>query len=160
MRGMILSANISQTTHHSIHNLPGHWRVGTHVKTIQPCDGGSLVPRLSPCANEKPKERGEPSIIYHMRNAMGRETLIRCGRVNELAHTLLTELSSESFLADRTELYGTTLHYLAVQQAMMSVHRLVYSKISLTLPAYLVNRLQYTLENGFKALLNTKVTLS
>ena len=91
VRGMILSANISQTTQHSIHNLSGHWRVGTHVKTIQPCDGGSLVPRLSPCANKKPKEREEPGIIYHVRNAMGRETLIRCGRVNELAHTLLTE---------------------------------------------------------------------
>ena len=31
----------------------------------------------------KAKERGEPSKIYHVRNAMGIETLIRCGRVNE-----------------------------------------------------------------------------
>ena len=106
---------------------------------MQPCDGGSLIPRLSPCANEKPKERGEPGIIYHVRNSMGRKTLIRCGQVNELAHTILTELSSESFLADRTGLYGTTLHYLAVRQTMMSVHRLVYSKISLTLLSYLAN---------------------
>ena len=55
------------------------------MKTMEPCDGGSLVPRLSPHANEKPKERGEPSKIYHVRNAMGRDTLIRCGRANALA---------------------------------------------------------------------------
>ena len=24
---------VSQTTHHNIHNLPGHWRVGTYVKS-------------------------------------------------------------------------------------------------------------------------------
>ena len=33
VRDMILSANIRQTTHHSIHNLPGHWRVGTREKS-------------------------------------------------------------------------------------------------------------------------------
>ena len=38
------------------------------------------------CANEKSKERGEPGKIYHMRNVMGRENLITCGRTNELAH--------------------------------------------------------------------------
>ena len=39
----------------------------------------SLVPRLSPCANEKSKGRGEPGRIYHVRNVMGRENLITCG---------------------------------------------------------------------------------
>ena len=84
------------------------------------------------------KERGEPGKIYYMRNASGRaETLIKRGQVNELAYTLLTEWSSEHVLADRTGLYCTTLHYLAVQQAMMSEH----SKIMLhvTLLAYLAN---------------------
>ena len=70
---------------------------------------GSLVPRLSPCANGKSKERGEPGKIYYMRNASGRaETLIKRGQVNELAHTLLTEWSSECILADRM---GLILHY-------------------------------------------------
>ena len=38
----------------------------------------SLVPRLSPRANEKSKERGEPGRIYHVRNVIGRENLITC----------------------------------------------------------------------------------
>ena len=37
------------------------------------------------------KERGEPGKIYHMKNVIGRENLIICGRTNEFAHTLLTE---------------------------------------------------------------------
>ena len=43
------------------------------------------VPRLSPCANEKSKERGEPGRIYHVTNVIGRENLITCGRTNDLA---------------------------------------------------------------------------
>jgi len=35
-------------------------------------------------------------------------------------------------MADRTELDSTTLHYLAVQQAMVSVHTPVHSKITVT----------------------------
>jgi len=35
-------------------------------------------------------------------------------------------------MADRTRLEGTTLHYLPVRQAMVSVHRPVYMKIMLT----------------------------
>ena len=37
------------------------------------------------------KERGESGKIYHMRNIIGRENLITCGRTNELAHAILTE---------------------------------------------------------------------
>ena len=52
----------------------------------------SLVPRLSPHVNEKSKgERGEPGKIYHVRNVIGRENLITCGRTNKFAHALLTE---------------------------------------------------------------------
>ena len=35
-------------------------------------------------------------------------------------------------MTDRTGLRSTTLHYLAVQQTMVSVHRPVHSKIMLT----------------------------
>ena len=43
---------------------------------------GSLVPRLSPRANEKSKKikRGEPGRIYHVSNVIGREDLIARGR--------------------------------------------------------------------------------
>ena len=68
----------------------------------------SLVPRLSPRANEKSKERGEPGRIYHVRNVIGRENLITCGRTNELAHAVRTEYSCDSFMADRMGLDG---HY-------------------------------------------------
>ena len=37
------------------------------------------------------KERGEPGKIYHVRNVIGRENLITCGRTNELAHVVWTE---------------------------------------------------------------------
>ena len=92
----------------------------------------SLVPRLSPRANEKSKERGEPGRIYHVRNVIGREDLITCGRTNELAHAVRTEYSFDSFMADRMGLDGTMLHYLAVRKAMMSVHKPIHSKITLT----------------------------
>ena len=79
---------------------------------------GSLVPRLSPLANEKSKGKGK---IYHVRNVIGRENLITCGRTTEFAHALLTiySFSRESFMADRTGLDSTMLHYLAVQRAMV-----------------------------------------
>ena len=38
----------------------------------------------------------------------------------------------DSFMADRMGLDGTMLHYLAVRKAMVSVHRPVHSKITLT----------------------------
>ena len=40
--------------------------------------------------------------------------------------------SRESFMADRTGVDSTMLQYLAVQRAMVSVHRPVHSKIMLT----------------------------
>ena len=70
-----------------------------------------------------------------MRNVIGRENLITCGRTNELAHALLTEYTRsvmKAFKADRTGQDSTMLHYLAVQQAMVSVHRPVHSKITVT----------------------------
>ena len=78
------------------------------------------------------KERGEPGKIYHVRNVMGRENLITCGRTNELAHAVWTEYSCDSFMADRMGLDGTMLHYLAVRKAMVSLHRPVHLKITLT----------------------------
>ena len=36
-----------------------------------------------------------------MRNVIGRENLITCGRMNELAHAVRTEYSCDSFMADR-----------------------------------------------------------
>ena len=89
----------------------------------------SFIPRLSPCANEKSKERGR---IYHARNVIGRENLITCGRMNELAHAVWTEYSCDSFMADRMGLDGTMLHYLAVRKAMVSVYKPVHLKITLT----------------------------
>ena len=98
---------------------------------------GSPVPRLSLHTRTKNrKKRGEPGKIYHMRNVIGRENLITCGWTNEFAHALLTwiySFSCESFyMADRTELDSTTVHYLAVRLAMVSIHRPVHWKITLT----------------------------
>ena len=69
-----------------------------------------------------------------MRNVIGRENLITCGRTNELAHAVRTECSCDSFMADRMGLDGTILHvhYLAVRKAMASVNKPVHSKITLT----------------------------
>ena len=79
--------------------------------------GASLVPRLSPRANEKSKERGEPGRIYHVRNVIGRENLITCGRTNELAHAVRTEYTCDSFMADRMGLDGTiVIVILTLQQ--------------------------------------------
>ena len=38
------------------------------------------------------KERGEPGKIYHVRNVIGRENLITCGRTNELVWTTVIQL--------------------------------------------------------------------
>ena len=73
------------------------WSTGTRASTDRP----SLVPRPRPKNGKRAwlhlqkfpyalgKERGEPCIIYHVRNVIGKENLITCGRMNEL--TLLTE---------------------------------------------------------------------
>ena len=66
-----------------------------------------------------------------MRNVIGREHLITCGRTNELAHAVRTEYSCDSFMVDRIRLDGTMLHYLAVRKAMVSVHKPVHSKVTL-----------------------------
>ena len=42
-----------------------------------------------------------------MRNVIGRENLITCGQMNELAHPVRTEYSCDSFMADRMGQDGT-----------------------------------------------------
>ena len=49
-----------------------------------------------------------------MRNVIGRENLLTCGRTNELTHTVRTEYSCNNFMADRMGLDGTML---AVQKS-------------------------------------------
>ena len=117
--------------------------------------GLSLVPRLSPRANEKSKKRGEPGRIYHVRNVIGRENLITCGRTNELAHAVRTEYSSDSFMADRMGLDGTMLHYLAVREAMVRV-KPTHSKITLTYSLTWQADRCTSRRMAFKALLNAK----
>ena len=86
-----------------------------------------------PACEWKSKGKGrEPCKIYHVRNVIGRENIITHGQTSELAHALRTKHTRESFMADRTGLGGTMLHYQAVRQAMVSVHRPVHSKIMLT----------------------------
>ena len=88
-----------------------------------------------------------------MRNVIGRENLITCGRTNELAHAVRIKYSCDSFMA---ELDGTMLHYLAVQKAMVSVHKPVHSKIMLTyLLTWQADRCTSWIM-AFKALLNAK----
>ena len=78
------------------------------------------------------KERGQPGKIYHVRNVIGRKNLDyvwanKCIRPRFIDR--IYSLSLESFMADRTGLDSTMLQYLA---AMVSVHRPVHSKITLT----------------------------
>ena len=124
--------------------------------TYSTCVFCSLVPRLSPRANEKSKKRGEPGRIYHVRNVIGRENLITCGRTNELAHAVRTEYSCDSFMADRMGLDGTMLHYLAVRKAMVNVHKPVHSKITLTYSLTWQADRCTSRRMAFKVLLNAK----
>ena len=91
-----------------------------------------------------------------MRNVIGRENLITCGRTNELAHAVRTEYSCDSFMADRMGLDGTMLHYLAVRKATVSVHKPVHSKITLTYSLTWQADRCTSQRMAFKALLNAK----
>ena len=51
----------------------------------------ALFPGSPRARTKNRKERGEPGKIYHVRNVIGRENLITCGRTNELAHVVWTE---------------------------------------------------------------------
>ena len=80
----------------------------------------SLASSQAVPACERKIER-EPGKIYHVWNVTVRDNLhvITCGRMNELAHTLLTDYTCsvvccESLMADRMGLNGTVLHYLGV----------------------------------------------
>ena len=100
-------------------------------------------------------ERKGESLFYHVRNIIGRENLITSGRTNELAHAVWTEYSCDSFMANRMGLDDTMLHYLAVRKAMVSVHRPVYSKITLTYSLTWQTD-HCTPRMAFKVLLNAK----
>ena len=62
------------------------------------------------------RKGGEPGRIHHVRNVIGRENLITCGRTTELAHPVRTEYSCDSSMADRMGLDGTMLYYLVVRK--------------------------------------------
>ena len=131
------------------------------VKNIHRCTTAIASFPGSPRARTKNrKERGEPGKIYHVRNIIGRENLITGGRMNELAHAVWTEYSCDSFMADRMGLDGIMLHCLAVQKAMVSVHRPVHSKIMLTYSLTWQTDRCTPWRIAFKALLNTKAALS
>ena len=102
------------------------------------------------------RKGGEPGRIYHVRNVIGRENLITCGRTNELSHAVRTEYSCDSFMADRMGLDGTMLHYLTVWKAMVSVHKPVHSKITLTYSLTWQADRYTSRRMAFKVLLNTK----
>ena len=91
-----------------------------------------------------------------MRNVIGRENLITCGRTNELAHAVRTEDSRDSFMADIMGLDDTMLHYLAVRKATVSVHKPVHSKITLTYSLTWQADRCTSRRMAFKALLNAK----
>ena len=74
--------------------------------------------------------------------------------VNEITHPCFMNrtylFSYKSFMADRIGLDGTMLHYLAGWQAVVSVHRPVRSKITLTYSlTWQTNRCTPP-ENGFQ----------
>ena len=94
-----------------------------------------------------------------MRNVIGRENLITCGRTNELAHAVRTEYSCDSFMADRMGLDGTMLHYLAVRKAVVSVHKPVHSKITLNYSLTWRADRCTSRRMAFKALLKAKARL-
>ena len=109
----------------------------------------------SPCARTKNgKERGQPGKIYHVRNVIGRENLITCGRTNELAHALLTiySFSRESFMADRTGLDSTvTLPGSTARCGERTQTRTFETHANLL--AYLTNWSLYTPKNGFRGVI-------
>ena len=101
-------------------------------KNHQVCKGRTTS--LSPQQERKMERKGESLVKFIVRNVIGRENLITCGWTNELAHALLTEYthSVTKLYGWQTGLDSTTLHYLAIRRAMVSIHRLVHSKITLT----------------------------
>ena len=108
------------------------WRVRSGDKTTE-CVSIASFPGSPRTPTKNRKERGEPGKIYHMRNIVSRENLITCGWTNELAHAAWTYSHSIviAFLYGRPRQHYM-LHYLAVRKAMVSVHRPVHLKITLT----------------------------
>ena len=51
----------------------------------------ALFPDSPRARTKNQKERREPGKIYHMRNVIGKENLITCGRTNELTHAVWTD---------------------------------------------------------------------
>ena len=106
------------------------------------------------------KERGELGRIYHVRNVIGKENLITHGRTNELTHASWLLIQLRKLMANRTGLGSTTLHYLAVRETMVSVHRPVHSKMTLTyLLTWQTDRFPPRWM-AFKALISAKTVVS
>ena len=57
---------VSQTTHHNIHNLPGHWRVGTHVKSSHVMEVTSFPGSLR--TQTKMRKEGESLVKLRQNN--------------------------------------------------------------------------------------------
>ena len=68
--------------------------------------------------------------------------------------------SCDSFyMADRMGLGGTMLHYLTIRKAIVSIHRPVHPKITLTYSLTWQTDLCTPRRMAFKALLNAKLSL-
>ena len=82
-------------------------------------------------------------------------TLTPCKQIKNTGPCFIDRIysfSRESYVADRTGLDSTMLHYQPVQQAMMSMHRPVHSKIMVTYALTWQTdrwRALYAPENGF-----------
>ena len=82
------------------------------------------------CATKNRKERGEPGKIYHVRNVIGRESLITCGQMNKLAHTSLTARLDyacsvvKAMLRGSAESYGecTQTHDTRLPDKLTAIH--------------------------------------
>ena len=64
-----------------------------------------------------------------MRNIIGRENLITCGRMNELAHAYGYSFGCESLMADRMGLGSTTLPTLLSTPTSLD-HMILYQALS------------------------------
>ena len=65
--------------------------VSSHLVSVRPCQQLASFPGSPRARTKNRKEGGEPDKIYHVRNVIGREDLITCGRTNKLAHAVWTD---------------------------------------------------------------------
>ena len=76
----------------------------------------SLIPRLSPCANEKLEELGK---VHDVRSVTGRENLNTCGQMNELPHTYWQNILVQLWKLHGQQ-NGTRWHYATLPGSMAS----------------------------------------